>query len=380
MRLAAVISHPIQYYAPIFRELARRVDLHVFYGQSLSPAQQATGFGAAFQWDVDLLSGYSSSFLTNVSARPGPDHFLGCDTPHVGAELKSGGFEALLVVGWYLKAFVQATWAAKRLGLPVLVRGDSQLSTPRNSARRAAKALAYPPLLRAFDAALFVGQRSRAYYQHYHYPQSRLFFSPHCVDTDWFSVRATADAGHALRARLGIDPGEKVVLYAGKFQAIKRPLDVVDACATVNQSNLVIAGSGELEAALRQRATDLGVRLHLMGFLNQTAMPAAYAAADVLVVPGWETWGLVANEALACGVPIVVSDAAGCAPDLAGDGSAGRVFPLGNTPALGRAITEMFATPPSRAAVSAKSTAYGLTSAVDGVEQALATICRSRAA
>ncbi len=378
-RFAAVASHPIQYYAPFFRTLASRVDLHVFFGQRLTPAQQANaGFDTPFDWDVDLLSGYASTFLTNVAARPGPDHFFGSDTPEIGALLRSGDFDALLVFGWYLKTFVQTTWAAKRLGLPVLVRGDSQLATPRGPAIRAAKAIAYPPLLRAFDAALYVGQRSRAYYEHYHYPANRLFFSPHCVDTAWFAARATAEAGCALRTRLRIAPEDKVVLFAGKLLPFKRPLDVVEACAETPSVHVVVAGSGELDAPLRARAGALGVRLHSLGFLNQTQMPAAYAAADVLVLPstGRESWGLVANEALACGTPIIVSDAVGCAPDLAADGATGGVFPLGDIASLRQTIQVMLSAPPSREAIAARSDAYGLAAAADGVEAAVAAVRR----
>lgn len=381
LRVAVVVSHPIQYYSPIFRLLAQRVDLHVFFAQSLSPLQQAAaGFGRPFDWDIDLLSGYESTFLNNVAPRPGPHHFLGCDTPEIGDRLKQGGFDALLVVGWYLKSFVQAVWAAKRLRMPVMVRGDSQLGTPRGSLLRSAKAIAYPPLLRAFDAALYVGARSRAYYEHYHYPPDRLFFSPHCVDTEWFAARATPDRGRALRARLGIEVGEKVVLFAGKLLPFKRPLDVVEACAApaVRGAHLLVAGSGELETALRQRAQTLGVKLHLLGFQNQTEMPAAYAASNVLVLPstGRETWGLVANEALACGVPIVVSQAAGCAPDLAEDGATGRAVPVADTAALGKAIGELLAFPPASHAIAAISNAYGPHAACDGVERALSAVAR----
>jgi glycosyltransferase involved in cell wall biosynthesis len=382
VRIAAIISHPIQYYAPIFRELAKRVDLHVFYAQTLSPAQQAEGFGRAFEWDIDLLSGYSHSFLSNVSKRPGPDHFLGGDTPDIGARLAGGEFDGLLVVGWYLKSFVQATWAAKRLGMPVVVRGDSQIGTPRSVLTRTAKALAYPALLRVFDAALYVGERSRAYFEYYHYPSDRLFFSPHCVDTEWFAERATPESGRALRARLGIGATEKAILFAGKLAPFKRPLDIVEACAgdRLRGTHVIVAGSGELEAQMRQRADALGVPLHLLGFQNQTEMPAAYSAADVLVLPsnGRETWGLVANEALASGTPIVVSEAAGCAPDLAADHVAGRISPLGDIPTLAWVIEEILATPPSAQTVRAKSTVYGLSSAINGLESSFETILRSK--
>ena len=77
MHVAVLISHPIQYYAPIFRALATRCDLHVFYGQRLTPSQQgAAGFSVAFDWDIDLISGYNSTFLKNVARNPGADRIL----------------------------------------------------------------------------------------------------------------------------------------------------------------------------------------------------------------------------------------------------------------------------------------------------------------
>lgn len=378
-RLAVVVSHPIQYYAPLFRELAQRLDLHVFFGQRVTPAQQAAaGFDAEFDWDVDLTSGFASSFLTNIARHPGPGHFFGCDTPEVGARLAEGRFDGVLVFGWYLKALVQATWAAKRLGLPVLVRGDSQLGA--GGAKAMAKAIAYPALLRTFDAALYTGQRSREHFEHYRYPAERLFFSPHAIDARWFAERATAEAGVALRARLGITPGDKVVLFAGKLLPFKRPLDIIEACAGMEAVQVMIAGSGELEPTLRARAADLAVPIHTLGFLNQSEMPAAYAASDILVLPstGRETWGLVANEALACGKPIVVSDAAGCAPDLAADGAAGCLFRMGDIAALRNNIDRILVDPPSPASITSKSDAYSLTAAAEGIAEA-ATFCLARA-
>jgi glycosyltransferase involved in cell wall biosynthesis len=375
-RLAVVVSHPIQYYAPLFRELAGRCELVVFFAQKVSAEQQgAAGFGGAFDWDVDLLSGYEAEFLDNVSRRPGPSRFSGADTPEVGKKLADGRFDAVLVMGWYLKSFIQAVWSAKRLGLPVMVRGDSQIGG--GGAKALAKSMAYPALLRVFDAALYVGQRSREFYRTYGYPESRLHFSPHCVDTDWFAGRATADAGAALRARLGLEPADKAILFAGKLLPFKRPLDILEAWPRMtSRPHILIAGSGELETALAERTAAIGAPLHRLGFLNQTEMPAAYAAADLLALPSTrrETWGLVANEALACGAPVVVSDACGCAPDLAADGVAGRMFPMGDVAALAGAVDAVLADPPAAAAIAARSAAYGLAAAADGVAAALEAV------
>ncbi len=184
----------------------------------------------------------------------------------------------------------------------------------------------------------------------------------------------------ALRARLGIAPNEKAVLFAGKLIDFKRPLDVIEGAAVARAGShpihVIMAGSGPLEPEVMARAKTLAVPLHLLGFQNQTQMPAAYAAAEVLVLPstGRETWGLVCNEALACGTPIIVSDDVGCAPDLAVDGFVGRRFPVGNLAALAEAISGTLRTPPSAEAIRRVSKNHGLSSAIEGIVAALQSL------
>lgn len=382
MRLAVLTSHPIQYQAPIFRALAQRCDLTVFFAHSATSADQAAaGFGVGFDWDVDLLAGYKHVFLRNVATSPGLDRFSGCDTPEIGSRLREGNFDALLVAGWHLKSFIQALAAAKRIGLPALVRGDSQLETPRSFWKKGVKAVAYPVFLRLFDAALYVGERSRAYWEHYGYPRQRMFFSPHCVDNDWFAARATRQARVTLRSRIGVREDTKVILFAGKLAPFKRPLDVLAAASLMRRAGLnvhvMVAGSGALADEMTNVAVAAGVPLHHLGFCNQTEMPAAYAASDVLALPsdGRETWGLVANEALAAGRPIVLSDVVGSAPDLAGDGRAGRVFPMGNVEALAEALADVISNPRSAPSIAAKSGRYSIGAAVDGITDAAASVC-----
>jgi glycosyltransferase involved in cell wall biosynthesis len=387
LRLAIVVSHPIQYHAPLFHELARQIDLTVFFAHRATPADQAqAGFGVGFDWDVDLLDGYEHVFLPNVARKPSIEHFAGCDTPDLGRRLGDGRFDAVLVMGWHLKSFFQALLAAKRCGVPIMARGDSHLQTPRGTVKKAAKAVAYPSFLRLFDAALYVGERSRAYWRHYGYPEQRLFFSPHCVDAEWFAKRATPESRAALRARLGLAPDTKAVLFAGKLVPFKRPLDLIAAVSRLRSRDLqiqvLVVGSGPIQAEIIAAAKTTGVSCHMLGFHNQSEMPMAYAAADVLVLPsdGRETWGLVANEALACGRPIIVSDAVGCAPDLAADGSAGRVFALGDIEAFATALSDIFDHSPVASAIAAKSAAYSVAAAAAGVLRAAAHALDNRRA
>ncbi|MBP0581174.1 glycosyltransferase family 4 protein [Labrys sp. LIt4] len=386
MRLAILTSHPIQYQAPIFRELARRMDLEVFFAHRPTPRQQAdAGFGVAFDWDIDLLAGYPNRFLANKASNPGVDNFFGCDTPAIAQALREGSFDALLVCGWALKSYLQAIAAARRLAMPVLVRGDSHLLTPRRRLKAWTKRAVYPRLLRFFDAALYVGQNSLAYYRHYGYPPERLHFSPHCVDTDWFAARATTQARQALRSSLSIGEASRAIAFVGKLVERKRPLDLIEAAALCGaggrEIEVVIAGDGPLREAVQARATQLGVRLHFLGFRNQSEMPAVYAACDGLALAssGQETWGLVANEAQACGRPVIVSDQCGCAPDLAADRDTGRVFETGNVGALAAALADLPTGTATRSALAALACRYGVGAAADGIEAGLAS-CSKRTA
>lgn len=102
------------------------------------------------------------------------------------------------------------------------------------------------------------------------------------------------------------------------------------------EMRLLMVGDGILKPSCEQFAKTHDLPAAFTGFLNQTAMPMAYAASDVLVLPsdGRETWGLVVNEAMACGLPAVASDKAGCGPDLVKEGETGFIFPCGDTEAL----------------------------------------------
>jgi glycosyltransferase involved in cell wall biosynthesis len=376
LRLGFLVSHPIQYYAPIFRELDRLCDLTVFFAhRQTSEGQAKAGFGVTFDWDVDLLAGYRSCFLTNVARQPSTDRFGGCDTPGIAQEIERGRFDGFVVPGWGLRSYLQAVRACRHARVPVMVRGDSQLPGRRSPAVRLAKSLLYRRMMHRFDGYLYVGRRSREYFLHYGAPEQRLFFAPHCIDNAAFGGAARPSRASGDRRRL---------LFAGKLIERKRPLDLVRAAALLQDRGgkveIAFAGSGELEPELRRASQQAGVPAVFHGFVNQSALPATYAAADLLVLPSdaRETWGLVVNEAMACGLPAVVSDAVGCGPDLIEEGATGAVFPLGDVTGLADAVERILALDPgrSRAAVSAKIALYSPGCTAQGIMTAAAALGR----
>ncbi|ADM10304.1 Glycosyl transferase, group 1 [Parvularcula bermudensis HTCC2503] len=377
-RLAVITSHPVQYYAPLFRTLAKQIDLMVYYAYEPSATTQGKGFGVTFTWDQDLTTGYPHRFLTNTAPSPGAGGFSSSDTPDIHDRLRADDVDAALVLGWHLKSQLQGIVAAKRLGIPVIVRGDSQAGLQTSRVKNAAKTILYPWLLRRFTAACYVGERNKAYYTQYGYPEQRLYHSPHAVDTSFFTRQADKGKGTQWRRETLTSPQDRVVLFAGKLLPFKRPLDVVEAVAALpsrhGKVHLLVAGSGELETQMSELATARGVSYHPLGFVNQSDMPSVYGAADVLVLPstGRETWGLVANEALASGTPVILSNACGSAPDLTHHGGgAARSFPLGNIAALTAALEAVLTHPPSEAAIAKVSAAHSLDAAAAGILKAV---------
>lgn len=390
MRLGILATHPIQYQAPLFRALAARMDVQVYFAHRQTAAQQAkAGFGVAFDWDVDLLSGYSHEFLPNRAARPDVDRFFGCDTPAVADRIRRERFDAFFVTGWNLKSYWQAVAACRLTRTPVVVRGDSQLASPRPWHRRLANEATHRAMLRSFDGFLVVGRRNREYLLHYGAAPRRLFDTPHFVDNEWFRRRAAvaAERRDALRAELGFAPDTPLLLFVGKLIPKKRPQDVLLALARLHarrpEVGLVVVGAGPLEPELRAIAAHAGRRVAFAGFRNQSELPTYYALADLLVLPsdGGETWGLVVNEAMACGLPAVVSDAVGCGPDLVTDGLTGACYPVGDVDALAAALSRALplrSRAQTQDALAQRMARYSLDAAVSGVEHAVGELARPR--
>lgn len=352
-RLGIVSTHPIQYQVPWFQALAAepRVDLTVGYGWLPDPASQGVGFGTPFQWDLPLLEGYRATELQRPNGRPRLSGFFGIRLRGIGRWLRARSLDALVVTGWNSWALVQATFAARRLGIPVLVRGDSNDLRPRAAlVRRLHRAF-----LRLFDAFLVVGKANRRFYRASGVPETNLFACPHFVDNERLVAQSAAAAPRRseLRAEWGVPDAAVCALFAGKLVEAKNLTEALAALklasAAAPQLHLLVVGEGPLAGELRSLVARERLPATFAGFLNQTEIPAAYAAADFLVLPSRsETWGLVVNEAMACGLPAAVSDRVGCAEDLVEPGVTGYVYPSGDAEALARGFVALACDPAAR--------------------------------
>ena len=330
-RLVVVTTHPVQYIAPWFRELALRSDVEfsVIYFRQLDSGAQGTGFGQSFHWDVPLLEGYDSETLwcsaTWASLPPLVWRLL--------RALRAARPDIVLITGWNEAGLMVTYPIAKILGSSVFLRGEANNLRPRGPL----KSWLHRLLVKFADAVLTIGKSNRAFYLEAGVDQSRLFPGAYFVESERLVAMAEAHAHQreATRAALGFTPADRVFAFCGKHVPFKRPMMLVDAAALVRARGfpvkLLFAGSGDLTDSLKRRASELTVDAVFTGFLNQTELWKVYLPADAFVLPSTnqETWGLVTNEAMIFGLPVIVSEDVGCAADLVIKNETGFTFSEG---------------------------------------------------
>jgi len=385
VRLAYLVSHPIQYQAPLLRRIALEpdIDLTVFFGSDFSlRAYTDRGFGVEVVWDTPLTEGYKHVFL-----KPLRDTGTVSPTSPVSRGIFKAlrGFDALWVHGYASINSLQAILAANALGIPVLLRAESWLNDrDRSPLKLTLKRIALRALRPAIAATLPIGSLNAQYWRHYFGDDVPQFPMPYAVDNDYFAERAAASHQAELSDHLNLDPGLPVILFASKLQPRKRCMDLLEAYRLLPQgtAHLIIVGDGEerlrLETFCRDQALT-GVRF--AGFQNQSALPGYFRLADVFVLPSrHEPWGLIVNEAMAAGCPCIVSDEVGCHADLITPGVEGYVFPAGNIPALFAALSGIFADPATAAAMgqaaAARIRSWSFDQDIAGLRAALAHTTR----
>ncbi|MDE1161267.1 MAG: glycosyltransferase family 4 protein [Acidobacteriaceae bacterium] len=365
VRLGYYVSHPIQYQAPLLRRITQEpeIDLTVLFGSDFSVrSYKDEGFGVEVAWDVPLLEGYRSEFLKPLHDKGGVSPTTPISRGMLRALQNADGtprFDALWVHGYASVNTLQAILAANALGIPVLLRAESWLADrERSGLKLAIKSLFFNLLGRGIDAVMPIGSHNAAYWHYYWGDKVPQFLFPYAVDNAYFARLAAASLPKrdTLRKELQLEFGRPVVLFASKLQTRKLADQLVAAFAQWRQTlsdaqpkpYLVIVGDGEertnLETQVKLLGLDADVRF--AGFRNQSELPAFFAISSVFVLPSrHEPWGLIVNESMAAGCPVIVSTDVGSALDLVTDGVEGCVYPVGDVNALAQALGRVFATP-----------------------------------
>lgn len=381
LKLTVCASHPIQYQVPLFRALALRpeIDLTVlFYSTMGLRSYTDAGFGREVSWDVPLLGGYRSIFLQrDLDGRPrDPVRSLALSAlPYLSRERS----DAILIHGWAWLSNWLAVASSATTGVPLLLRGESTGLRERQGPPALARSAVLRALFRRVAAFLAIGTLNAQFYRQHGIPDNKIFLAPYSVDNAYFQERSHEWARHraALRTQLGIHPNQTVFLFCGKLIGIKRPMDLLTAFARLPraENHLIFVGDGDLRPTLEDHAARLA-NVTFAGFQNQSELPRWYTLADVLVLPSdFEPWGLVVNEAMNAGLPVIASDQVGAVPDLVQPGETGLVFPAGDVHTLSATMLSLSKRPALRAcmsrAVIRRIDQWGISDTIQGILGAL---------
>ncbi len=396
VRLAYLVSHPIQYQAPLLRRIAQEpdIELTVLFGSDFSVRDyKDEGFGVGVKWDVPLLDGYQHEFLPKLRDTSG----VSVTSPinhGIFSRLKGHrgkpGFDVLWVHGYATVNAMHGILAANALGVPVLLRAESWLrDRARGGLKLAAKKLFFHLLENLVDATLPIGTLNSAYWSHYFGDDFPQFLMPYAVDNSYFQQRSLAAIpGRAdLLRELDLDPSRPVILFASKLQYRKHCDDLLEAYSRLSPGEgadpvpyLVIVGDGEHRKELEATAAATGFSsIRFCGFRNQSELPRFFDIASVFVLPSrHEPWGLIVNEVMNAGRAVIISDDVGCQPDLIEDGVQGAIFPVRDVDALTDALRRVLASPETATAMGERALEriqnWSFEQDVQGLRRALAAV------
>jgi glycosyltransferase involved in cell wall biosynthesis len=342
-KLAVIITHPIQYYVPLFQLLAKSCELKIFYtwGADGAKAKYDPDFNQLINWDLPLLEGYEYEFLLNTAKDPGSHHFNGIINPTLKEQITDFNPKAILIYGWAYHSHLQTIRYFKGK-IPLWFRGDSTILNLKKGLKQIMRSIYLSWVYKHIDIAFYVGIANKAYFKKFGLTDNQLIFAPHAVDNNRFAEDREIEA-LAFRRQLQLTDDQILILFAGKLEANKNPEILLKAFLELNLVgvHLLFVGNGELEEKLKAKKilqqsqyTNTN-NVHFINFQNQTSMPVVYQACNVFCLPSQsETWGLAVNEAMACAKAILVSDKVGCAEDLVKNGKNGYIFESNNIESL----------------------------------------------
>jgi glycosyltransferase involved in cell wall biosynthesis len=342
-------SHPIQYFSPLFKEMDKTIDMEVYYYSECGLiASYDSGFGKEVKWDIPLVDGFAYQFLKNFSVSKSMDcKWFNAINFSILNVIRKTSSKILVINGWSYFSDWLVIIAGILFRKQIWVRADNPLSQELKTGWKAKlkKLILKKLLFPCFDKFLYVGTESKLFFEYYGALPNQMIYTPHAVDNLRFQNEMTSvlPQKNNIKSSLGIQPTTKIVLWSAKFISKKRPYDMIEAFQDLSLPNavLIMLGDGILYEEIKRYVVENNLTSILLpGFVNQSEIAKYYGIADVFVMTSGkgETWGLSVNEAMNFALPIIISDACGCAYDLVQNNSNGFIYPEGDLDALNNAL------------------------------------------
>lgn len=349
-KLLALASHPIQYQTPLFKKISEteKIDLTVLFCSRFGfETYYDKDFKQKVKWDIPLLNGYKYKFLKNSSVAPNPSKFWGLINFEILDFLDRDKYDAIWIHGWNSFTNWLVLMSTNLRRLPVLLRCETNLLNSIPPFKANFKKAVLRNLFKRVSGFLPIGKYNIEFYRVYGVPDEKMFLVPYAVDNEFFfsKEKECRHRKNLAKQIYNIPADVPVILFSGKLTSVKRPMDLLKAFEIVSKelkAALVYVGDGPLFNKLQKYVRENQLKnVFFLGFKNQTELPEMYALADVLVLPSeFEPWGLVVNEAMCFGLPVIVSDQVGAGGDLVKKDENGFVFPARNYVKLAEYLQE----------------------------------------
>jgi glycosyltransferase involved in cell wall biosynthesis len=340
IHIVGVFPEPTSYRAPLFDIIAARADIDLLIAYAAQTVAGRT-------WEVDIrhphvfLSGFRLPGALKVLRHEYPI------TPGIVGILERNRPDVVVVSGWStFGAQAAIIWCRVRR-VPYVLVVESHDYVPRRAWRRVVKNLVVPRIVRSAAGVLVTGSLVRASMIARGAGDKQIQIFANTIDVADFKSRADALAAKRseLRTFLGIRNHDVAVVCVARLVEDKALDTLIRAAAAAGPPVVaVLVGEGAEQQRLEELASHLGVRVVFTGVVDWNRIIEIYVASDVFaLVSRHETWGVVVNEAAACGLPLVLSDHVGAAHDLLEVGQNGLLVPPDDVSATARALRELAA-------------------------------------
>ena len=341
--IAVLTSHPIQYQVPLWRKLAEHpeIDLTVYFCSQFGVKEMFDpDFGLKFKWDIPLLDGYHYKFLKNYSAKKSLDGFFALVNFGIIKKMLKNRYDGILLHSYAYATNFFTVFVAKIIGTKVIIRSESNMLLQVTKWRNFLKQIILPTYFKLIDSFIAIGRLNHAYYRNYNVPEEKIIYMPYAVDNEWFFAQSYhyLPNKREFKEQIGIAQDSKIILCAAKFLKRKRQMDLIQAFEQIFRMDigLILVGDGEEKVRCENYVKTRNIKnVYFTGFKNQMELPKFYGMADVFVLPSEnEPWGLVINEAMCFGLPVIATNQVGSSYDLLRHGKNGYVYRVGDIKAL----------------------------------------------
>jgi len=353
-KLAILTTHVIQYQDPLFKKVARHpeIDLTVFFCSKKGASYYRDhDMKMNLKWDVDLLKGYRYKILRNYSPFKFYDGFLSYFNPGLIRELKQGNYDGIIMmIGWSRLTSWLGFLGCRMYGVSYFIYGDSAFIRDGSFLRREVKKLILKELFKKAAGFMITGTMNAEFYKYYEGDNQRYFSMPWAIDNERFmkACEVPKEKKEDLRKQCGIAKDKITIIYSGKLIKRKNPLHLLQAFEMMNQKEkieIVYVGEGSERKILESYVKEKKIRgVHFLGFINQSKLPEIYNISNIFVLPSsYDPRGTVTNEAMACGLPVIISDRVGIygEGDIVRSGENGYVYRDGNINELARLLDQL---------------------------------------